>query len=143
MTERTETTHCPFCRYPLKSGRRRASNDHILPRVRGGTDILYGDVRNTRTTCQTCNLWLSQCGYCVGALMCVTAVAGWRRGAFARTYKQWGLGRIAGQLMRPIEYRHPGISPLTEADLAGLPPELIEQLSAPARELAKRMQRQQ
>ena len=86
--------HCPMCGWPMvvrdhgHQGRR--SEDHILPRQRGGKRVLFGDVRNIRIICQDCNGQLQACNHCRGMLACVRDIArqeGVRVGVIMRRWK--------------------------------------------------------
>lgn len=52
----------------------RPSNDHILPRARGGKD----DPDNLRRVHQFCNCMRAEAGHCVAAMACGIAVANGR-----------------------------------------------------------------
>lgn len=73
---------------------RRKSEDHILPKERGGLRIMYGDVRNTRIMCQNCNGLLASCFHCIGALACVRTVAAATRRPETTILHLWGTYRL-------------------------------------------------
>ncbi|HUY05010.1 MAG TPA: hypothetical protein VMV33_17160 [Rhodocyclaceae bacterium] len=95
----------------IPGGRWRPSLDHILPRVRGGRDLLHGDVRNTRLMCQDCNGLLAACGQCLGALAAVSSVAADVDVARKTIARRWRLAEIE----RAGRARRAGLVPDAEA----------------------------
>jgi hypothetical protein len=72
--------NCPLCGVKMISGDPRRmypqtrSRDHILPKRDGHGSHVYGDTRNIRIVCQSCNGLLDRLGQCPGAVACWIAV---------------------------------------------------------------------
>jgi hypothetical protein len=65
-------TLCAYCASPISGP---ITEDHILPRWRGGKD----DPDNIRLCCRRCNHLLEMAGECVGTLACARVVAAGKR----------------------------------------------------------------
>jgi hypothetical protein len=71
--------NCPLCGVEMiRGGNRRMypqtrSRDHILPKRDGHGSHIYGDTRNIRIVCQSCNGLLDRLGQCPGAVACYLA----------------------------------------------------------------------
>lgn len=93
---------CPRCGSPMPSPewygalfhQNRRSIDHILPQVRGGTNLLHGDVRNTVVICQACNSWRADCVHCWAMAACIEAVSDSTGEERRAVYRRWGLGSV-------------------------------------------------
>lgn len=84
----------PRCGWPMHPRRNHAdrpSQDHILPRSRGGTDVLHGDTRNTVIMCQGCNERRGKCFHCWAVVACVKDVARSELTDFWTVWRAWGL----------------------------------------------------
>lgn len=91
---------CPVCNGVMAkanaagSNPRRRTVDHMLPQVRGGQNLMYGDTRNTRIMCQACNQGIEAAGYCIAAFACATDVARSRRVKVNVIMREWRFGML-------------------------------------------------
>ena len=70
------------------------SRDHILPQSQGGRNTMYGDTRNIREVCRSCNGNLAAAMQCVGALKCAMMVADDTRTPLKYVFRQWRFGEM-------------------------------------------------
>lgn len=97
---------CPYCGVEMRRPRQRVrqlksyrppencpTNDHILPKARGGQDV----AENYRRVCLSCNRMRGAVGHCIGALACVRAVAGARNMNQLAVIRLWKLPTAEGR----------------------------------------------
>ncbi len=113
---------CAYCQIELTttssalSHQRRATRDHIVPQMEGGTTFLAWSyalppalrVRNWKWACGECNGLRAACGHCVGAMACLQAVASSVKMRPNLVLRAWNRGKQVtpgGRMTRPVRAR--------------------------------------